>query len=94
MSLNKHVLRVYLDGFYFQEDRGITEQDATAGSLAGSRTRPARGPGQPGGGQSALSPISAPPKNPQPTMGVKRKNDSKLPNEETVSCCRIQYSDP
>eukprot|EP00752_Nemacystus_decipiens_P010662 g9494.t1 len=65
-----------------QEERGIPEQDATPGSLPGSRTRPARGPGQPGG--QALSPISAPPKNPQPTMGVKRKNDSKLPNEETV----------
>ncbi|CAM9713984.1 unnamed protein product [Scytosiphon promiscuus] len=66
-----------------QEERGISDQAASSGAAGGGRVRPVRGPGQPGGGQ-ALSPISAPPKNPQPTMGVKQKNDSKLPNEESV----------
>ncbi|CAM9146680.1 unnamed protein product [Ectocarpus sp. 12 AP-2014] len=65
-----------------QEERGISQQEMNAGGIGGSRARPVRGPGQPGGQE--LSPISAPPKNPQPTMGVKHKNDSKLPNEDNV----------
>ena len=69
---------------WFQEERGISEQEATGGrgGGGGGSARPARGPGQPGG--QTLSPIASPPKNPQPTMGVKRKNDSKLPPEDAV----------
>ena len=74
-----------------QEERGIPEQEATEGGGGGGRARPARGPGQPGG--QTLSPIPSPMKNPQPTMGVKRKNDSKLPPEDAVSkreySCRV-----
>lgn len=61
-----------------QEERGLPEQEVVIGSV-----RAARGPGQPAG--NAFSPIAAPPKNPQPTMGVKHKNDSKLPTEDVVS---------
>lgn len=67
---------------WFQEERGIPEREATGGGGGGGSARPARGPGQPGG--QTISPIASPPKNPQPTMGVKRKNDSKLPPEDAV----------
>lgn len=70
-----------------QEDRGIFEQDTASnykvGGVGVGGPRAARHPIQPA--QQPFLPLATASKNPQPTMGGKKKNDSKLPTEDMVS---------